>query len=50
MFYEYCHSAASARHELELRLQLSTDSVDIERVLADRATIPNVQDVSIMYV
>ena len=52
IFYEYfqCgHSAASARHEHELRLQLSTDSVDIERVLADRATNPNVQDVSRMF-
>ena len=52
MFFEYfkCgHSAASARHEHELRLQLSTDPVSIERVLADRSTNPNVQDVSRMF-
>ena len=50
IFYEYFkngHSAASARHEHELRLQLSSsDPSLVETLLADRATNPNVQDVS----
>lgn len=49
-FYNYFkngHSAASARHEHELRLQLqSSDPQLLETLLADRATNPNVHDVS----
>ena len=50
IFHEYFkngHSAASARHEHELCLQLSSsDPQLVETLLADRATNPNVQDVS----
>ena len=53
MFYEYFsmeHSVASARHEHELRLQLSSsESFLAETLLADRATNPNVQDVSRLF-
>ena len=49
-FYEYFksgHSAASARHEHELCLQLSSSNTSlVETLLADRSTNPNVQDVS----
>ena len=47
-FYQYfaCgHSAASARHQHEFLLQLSADAAVVEKLLADRATNPNVQDV-----
>lgn len=51
-FYQYfaCgHSAASARHQHEFHLQLSADAAVVEKLLADRATNPNVQDVSRLF-
>lgn len=51
-FYKYfaCgHSAASARHQHEFHLQLSADAALVEKLLADRATNPNVQDVSRLF-
>ena len=46
-YFKNGHSAASARHEHELRLQLSSsDPQLVETLLADRATNPNIQDVS----
>ena len=43
------HSAASARHQHEFDLQLSADAALVEKLLADRATNPNVQDVSRLF-
>ena len=51
-FYQYfaCeHSAASARHQHKFHLQLSADAAVVEKLLADRATNPNVQDVSLLF-
>jgi len=48
-YFECGHSAASARHEHELHLQLSADSTLAEKLIADRATNPNVQDVSRLF-
>ena len=46
-FIMNCHSAASAQHEHKLRLQLSSSDCQlVKTLLADRATNPNVQDVS----
>ena len=51
-FYKYfaCgHSAASARHQHKFYLQLFADAALVEKLLADRATNPNVQDVSRLF-
>lgn len=46
-YFKNGHSAASARHEHELHLQLSSsDPQLVETLLADRVTNPNVQDES----
>ena len=48
-FYKYfaCgHSATSARHQHEFHLRLSADAALVEKLLANRATSPNVQDFS----
>ena len=47
IFFEYGNSTASARHHHALYLlQLPGDAVLVEKLLADRLTNPNVQDVS----
>ena len=51
-FYKYfaCgHSAASARHQHKFHLQLSADVALVEKLLANRATNPHVQEVSRLF-